>query len=154
MLRITKGDITLEADGEEAYLLACRILGLEVEAHQAPTGAPSTERTEKLRQLIEGVRGRQTARTLFALARLGETVKDSDLVRALGLDSNANLAGSLGGISKQAKKVHMKFEDIITRRKLRSAGGAMSYTYKLRPDVRELVLRELAEEIEPDQDGQ
>ncbi len=158
MIRIRSGNLVIECEGEDDLRTAMRVLGTNAQGQAsviAGTASAVAEdgRGAKLREFIARVRDGHSGRVLFQLAKIGGAVKDSQLLEALRLESNANLAGSIAGLSKQAKSVGLEFRDIVTRRKSRMAGGIMRYTYRLKPDIGALALAELRDEIDAAEGG-
>jgi len=147
MLRIKFGDVLVECENEADLRAVVNVLGPRA---GTVASAFTSDRPTRLGRLIEAVKGRPTAALLFHLARAGGDVSDERLLEALHLDSNTRLAGSMAGLSKQARKVGLELGDVLTRRKLKKRAGKARYIYRLRDDVAEMVRARLHAEDLPE----
>lgn len=100
------------------------------------SGAPETF-VQKLRSLHKRIVGKDRQRQLLkALLDGSESgLSDEQLRQKLGLKSNNELAGTVAGISKNARSVGLTIEHVLIRNKL--ANG--TYLYRLTPDMRDIL---------------
>lgn len=92
---------------------------------------------QKLRKFDQRIAARDKQRSLVKALLAGpeEGLTDAELRAHLGFRTNNELAGTMAGISKNAKGVGLSLEHVLTKRKLTDG----SYRYRLTPDTREIL---------------
>ena len=72
---------------------------------------------------------------LQQLAKTEEAVRDDELRALLGFGSNNQLAGTMAGLAKQAKRQHLTLGDIVTKEQYKNGSGK-HYVYRLTDAMR------------------
>lgn len=96
---------------------------------QPPVPVPVEIDTGKLRRFIRGISGRQRI-ILNRLAGAPNGLTDEDLRAALEIETNSELAGTMAGLSKNAKKDDFNISQVLTKTQFLNGTGR-HYHYRL-----------------------
>jgi hypothetical protein len=132
-IRARIGDLVFEVETESDLRLLLAV------AKDSSTAQPAAEVEgvgERLRRFLARLRSDGQRQVVRTLASAPEGLTDRELREALKIDSNNQLAGLMAGLSRHARAVGLRMEQVLVHRKVRAPG--VKYHYRLTADMREI----------------
>jgi hypothetical protein len=134
-LRLSDG-LTIEVDSLDELRAAISIFR-PTPLPQAPQPLNLPLEADLLRQFVRQLRG-HPRQVVLHLGRAEGVVRDDELRTVLGFQTNYQLAGTMGGLSKRAVRLGIAFDQVITR-EVHQNGAGRHYTYRLTDGMRAVI---------------
>ena len=141
--------LTLEVDTADELRVALDVIRAPQRVRQTPTRnitanqtrpAPATPVSGSLlRKFLKATPGRQRT-VLNSLSQAPQGLTDEQLRTALGLQTNAELGGTMAGLAKNAQKLHFGFEHVLTKTQSKNGTGR-HYHYTMTEEMRSVMPR-------------
>ncbi len=141
-IKVTISGHEIEAENEADVRTLLKVLH-ELKGSTPANGGSGTAMLtleQRLDQFWQRINDRQR-KFLIILSQAGGPLTDADIRTALEISTNAELAGTSSGITKNARRVGLNADHILRRNDKQSDDGKRIYMYDLTPDARALIER-------------